>query len=298
MLRAHLIMNPEARGLTPALQHLMTTALEARFKLGVTETHARDAGVGVARRAVDSGAELLIAFGGDGLVNEVVNGMAGSDATLAIIPGGTMNVFARNLGIPTNPTEAADHILRIAGDADPRRMSLGLANDRYFTFACGCGFDAEAAARVEDHRSAKRRYGEPYFYAAALATFAASYALKKPFLTCEGEFGTEEVVLAVGLVGNAYAYLAGRPLRLAPNGPPDGGLGLFMVRRLSFVHLPRYAFGALTGRFGPGAVSLADLDEFTVSGDEPVAYHVDGETLEPASKVHVRPAPHTLRVLV
>jgi len=297
MLRAHLIMNPEARGVTPSLQHLMATALEARFKLGVTETHARDAGVEVARDAVDSGAELLIAFGGDGLVNEVVNGMAGSDATLAIIPGGTMNVFARNLGIPTNPTEAADHILRIA-DAEPRRMSLGLANDRYFTFACGCGFDAEAAARVESHRSAKRRYGEPYFYAAALATFAASYALKKPFLTCEGEFGTEEVVLAVGLVGDAYAYLAGRPLRLSAAGPPDGGLGLFMVRRLSFVHLPRYAFGAVTGRFGPGAVSLADLDEFIVSGDEAVAYHVDGETLEPASKVHVRPAPHVLSVLV
>jgi diacylglycerol kinase family enzyme len=298
MLRAHLIMNPEARGVTPSLQHLMATALEARFKLGVTETHARDAGVEVARRAAGSGAELLIAFGGDGLVNEVVNGMAGSDATLAIIPGGTMNVFARNLGVPTNPTEAADHILRIVGDTEPRRLSLGLANDRYFTFACGCGFDAEAAARVESHRSAKRRYGEPYFYAAALATFAASYALKKPFLTCEGEFGTEEVVLAVGLVRDAYAYLAGRPLRLSPNGPPDGGLGLFMVRRLSFVHLPRYAFGALTGRFGPGAVSLADLDEFIVSGDEAVAYHVDGETLEPASKVHVRPAPHVLSVLV
>ncbi|HWD73124.1 MAG TPA: diacylglycerol kinase family protein [Actinomycetota bacterium] len=291
-------MNPEARGVTPSLQHLMATALEARFKLGVTETHARDAGVEVARRAAGSGAELLIAFGGDGLVNEVVNGMAGSDATLAIIPGGTMNVFARNLGVPTNPTEAADHILRIVGDTEPRRLSLGLANDRYFTFACGCGFDAEAAARVESHRSAKRRYGEPYFYAAALATFAASYALKKPFLTCEGEFGTEEVVLAVGLVRDAYAYLAGRPLRLSPNGPPDGGLGLFMVRRLSFVHLPRYAFGALTGRFGPGAVSLADLDEFIVSGDEAVAYHVDGETLEPASKVHVRPAPHVLSVLV
>src|SRR3979409_1349287 len=144
MLRAHLIMNPEARGVTPALQHLMATALEARFKLGVTETHARDAGVAVARHAVDSGAELLIAFGGDGLVNEVVNGMAGSDATLAIIPGGTMNVFARNLGIPTNPTEAADHILRIAGDTEPRRMSLGLANDRYLTCACQCRLPTEA----------------------------------------------------------------------------------------------------------------------------------------------------------
>ncbi len=297
MLRAHLIMNPEARGVTPSLQHLMATALEARFKLGVTETHARDAGVEVARDAVNSGAELLIAFGGDGLVNEVVNGMAGSDATLAIIPGGTMNVFARNLGIPTNPTEAADHILGRAGSIEPRKMSLGLANDRYFTFACGCGFDAEAAARVEAHRTAKRRYGEPYFYAAALATFAASYATRKPFLTCEGDFGTEEAVLAVGLVADTYAYLAGRPLRLGSKSSTDGTLGLFIVRRLSFIHLPRYAFGAFTGKFGSGAVSLADVDEFTIHGDEPVSYHVDGETLEPASKVHVRRAPFSLNVL-
>lgn len=298
MLRAHLIMNPEARGVTPSLQHPMSTALEARFKLAVTETHARDAGVDVARSAIRDGADLLIAFGGDGLVNEVVNGMAGSDAMLAVIPGGTMNVFARNLGIPTNPTEAADHILSLADDPKPRTLALGLANDRHFTFACGCGFDAEAAARVEAHRGAKRRYGEPYFYAAALATFAASYATKRPFLTCDGEFGTEEAVLAVGLVGDTYAYLAGRPLRLGSRSSPESGIGLFLVRRLSFVHLPRYAFGALTGRFGPGAVCLTDVDEFTVTGEEPIAYHVDGETLEPVPKIHVRRAPESLKVLV
>src|SRR2546421_11965215 len=97
MLRAHLIMNPEARGVTPSLQHLMATALEARFKLGVTETHARDAGVEVARRAAGSGAELLIAFGGDGLVNEVVNGMAGGGAPPAVIPPGPTNGLAPQL---------------------------------------------------------------------------------------------------------------------------------------------------------------------------------------------------------
>src|SRR5260370_70884 len=106
MLRAHLIMNPEARGVTPSLQHLMATALEARFELGVTETHARDAGVEVARRAVDSGAELLIAFGGDGLVNEVVNGMAGSGATPPSIPRRPMNVFAPTLRVPPHPPPA------------------------------------------------------------------------------------------------------------------------------------------------------------------------------------------------
>lgn len=297
MLRAHLIMNPEARGVTPSLQHLMATALEARFQLGVTETHARDAGVDVARRAVDAGAELLIAFGGDGLVNEVVNGMAGSDATLAIIPGGTMNVFARNLGIPPNPTDAADYILQRAGEVAPRTMSLGQANDRYFTFACGCGFDAEAAARVEAHKAAKQRFGEPYFYAAALATFAASYATRQPFLTCSGSFGSVEAVLAVGVVGGTYAYLAGRPLRLGPRNPGQGTLGLFLLQRLRYVHLPRYAYGALTGRFGTGAMCRSDIGEFEVSGEIPVAYHVDGETLAPSEHIRVRPAPHTLSVL-
>ena len=297
MLRAHLIMNPEARGVTPSLQHLMATALEARFELGVTQTHARDAGVDVARRAVEGGAELLIAFGGDGLVNEVVNGMAGSDATLAIIPGGTMNVFARNLGIPTNPAAAADAILQRAGEVAPRAMALGMANDRYFTFACGCGFDAEAAARVEAHKPTKQRFGEPYFYAAALATFAASYATRRPFFTCAGEFGKEEAVLAVGVVGRTYAYLAGRPVHLGP--PRDGPsrLGLFLLHRLQYVHLPRYAFGALTGRFGRGAMCLGDVGEFEIVAEQPVAYHVDGEPLPPADHIHVRSSPSTLRVL-
>lgn len=291
-------MNPEARGVTPALQSLMTTALEARFALTVTGTHARDAGVQVAKDAINDGAELLIAFGGDGLVNEVVNGMAGSDAILAIIPGGTMNVFARTLGIPANPTDAAAYILKQAGHLEPRRLTIGVANDRYFTFAAGCGFDAEAAARVESHGGTKQRFGEPYFFAAALATFAGTYATRHPFLTCEGSFGTYQAVLAVGLIGDTYAYIAGRPLRLGPPRPTGKrGLDLFLVHRLQYVHLPRYAFGALTGRFGPGATTMIDQEEFVVTGENPVAYHVDGETLAPAARIHVRRAPHRLNVL-
>lgn len=303
--RAHLILNPGARAVTATLQHLMTTALEARFNLTVTQTHGRDAAVEVARQAAGAGAELLIAFGGDGLVNEVVNGMAGSEATLAIIPGGTMNVFARNLGIPSNPADAADRILRHAGDMQPRRVPLGMANGRYFTFAVGCGFDAEAAHRVESHRRSKQRFGEPYFYAAALATFAASYATKRPFLSVAGEFGVEQAVLAVGLVAATYAYLAGRPLRLCPppgraepggSGIPDG-LNLFLLRRLHYLHLPVYALGALTGRFGPEAMNLQDIEEFSVTGEGPIGYHVDGETMERADRVDVRRAPFRLSVL-
>lgn len=290
-------MNPQARGVTRTLQHLMTTALEARFDLTVTETQARGTGEESARQAVRDGAEVLIAFGGDGLVNDVVNGMAGSEACLGVIPGGTMNVFARNLGIPANPAEAADALLQRADDLHPRRLPLGMANDRYFTFAVGCGFDAEAAARVDVHKVAKQRFGESYFYAAALATFAASYATRQPFLTCEGSFGVHPAVLAVGLVGNTYAYLAGRPVRLTPARRGGSGLGLFLLRRLNYLHLPRYAFGAVTGRFGPSAVTLSNVEEFVISGDGPVAYHVDGETLPPAGRIHVRRAPFRLNVL-
>src|SRR5260370_24534295 len=120
MLRAHLIMNPEARGVTPSLQHLMATALEARFELGVTETHARDAGVEVARRAVDSGAELLIAFGGDGLVNEGVNGMAGRAATPAIIPGRPLHTSPPHPARPRPPPHAAAPILTTPPAPAPR----------------------------------------------------------------------------------------------------------------------------------------------------------------------------------
>src|SRR5687767_15851067 len=121
-------MNPEARGVTPPLIRLVNAALEARFKLDSSLTNARDAGIEVSRNAIESGAELIIAFGGDGLVNEVINGMQGSDATLAIIPGGTMNVLARNLGLPRDPIEAADNILLRYLEVKPRTLRLGKAN--------------------------------------------------------------------------------------------------------------------------------------------------------------------------
>lgn len=299
MLRAHLIMNPEARAATPAMRRVVRAALEARFKLDVTETAARDAGIQVAREAAEAGNDFLIAFGGDGLVNEVVNGMAGSDAILAIIPGGTMNVFARNLGLPNDALEAADRILACAGRAEPQSVRLASADGRLFTFACGCGFDAEAAARVEARKEVKRRVGEPYFYAAAFATFLRSYLGRPPFLRCEGEFGVEEAVMAIASNGGPYAYLGGRPVRLGRRAPGAAGLDLFLLRRLQPWRVPTYAVGAfVSGRFGPGAVRVTSVERFTVAGREPFFIHVDGEPLERTSRVEVRPDAATLRVLV
>ena len=298
-MRAHLIMNPEARGVRPHLQRIIHSALASRFKLDATETEARDAGIDIAAEAVASGAELVIAFGGDGLVNEVVNGIGDSGASLAIVPGGTMNVFARNIGIPRDPLEATDLILAKAGDVMPRTLSLGSANGRLFTFACGSGFDAEAATRVEAHRSSKRRFGEPYFYASAMAVFLKSYFDREPYMMVEGAFGRMDAVMAIGLTAGPYAYLAGRPVRLTEGVRTPEELDLFVLRKLSYAQIPRYASGALlTGRFGPDSTVSRDIGAYFVSSDLPFPVHVDGEPLEPVTTVEVRGGAGTIGVLV
>lgn len=285
--------------MTPALIRIVIAALEARFKLDSSLTNARDAGIEVARNAVGSGAELIIAFGGDGLVNEIINGMVGSQSTLAIIPGGTMNVLARNLGLPRDPVEATDNILTRYLEVKPRTLKLGKANDRLFGFACGTGFDAEAAARVETHKTAKRRFGEPYFYAAALAVFLKSYFDKEPFLMCEGAFGRRDAVMTVGLTAGPYAYLFGRPIRLSEGIFSEGGMDLFVLRRLSYSGIPAYASGALlTGRFGSNSESIRSLQRYRVTADLPFAVHVDGEPLTPTEQLDVVADSEQIHMLV
>lgn len=298
MNRAELIMNPEARGVTPAMRSVVESALKGRFKLGTVTTESRDAGFAAAREAVDAGADLVVAFGGDGLVNEVVNGIAGSDVTLAIVPGGTMNVLARALGIPRGILEATDLILRKAGNAEPSEVRLGKANDRFFTFVAGCGFDADTAALVESHKTSKRRFGEPFFYAAGFLTFLSRYAGRQPFLRCSGPFGDESGVGVIALNSGIYAYLAGRGVKLGTTDPVHGTLDLFLLRRMRVTRLPNYAIGAfLTGNFGSDALSVPALTHFTVESEEAFSFHCDGEPLPPTEHVDVSVSEEMLHIL-
>jgi len=297
--RAHLIMNPEARNVSPAVRRVVQAALEGHFKLEATVTEARHAAISVAKDALADGNELIIGFGGDGLVNEIANGMVHSDAVLGVVPGGTMNVFARNLGIPNDPLEAVDRILSHSDEVEPRTVSLAKANDRYFTFSCGCGFDGEAASRVEEHYPAKRRFGEPYFYAAAFSTFLASYLRRPPFLRCDGDFGSLEGVGVIALNAGPYAYLAGRPIRLVPRDPDSDGMGIFVLNRLQWWRIPTYATGALlTGRFGGGSDAVSGASSATVSSHAPFYLHVDGEPLPLVDTVELVANAGSLKVIV
>ncbi|MGI8775386.1 MAG: diacylglycerol/lipid kinase family protein [Actinomycetota bacterium] len=260
--------------------------LADRFDPEVVWTAGRDTGTAIAEQACDAGAELVVAYGGDGHVNEVVNALAGTDVPLGIIPGGTMNVFARALGIPGNARAAVEHLVSIRRRPS-RRVNLGKMDDRFFTFSAGCGFDAEAAELVESHLEGKRRLGEPFFYWSALRVLAGSYRHRSPTMTIDGAFGSVPVSMAIACNAGPYAYLFGRPIRLTPEVELEGGLDLFALRRMRLEALPWYAWGsAVSGDMSghPDAFTVHEAGEFTITSSKSFHRHVDGEPLPTATK--------------
>lgn len=294
-----LIVNPGAGRADAARRREVIRAVRQRLRVDVYETPARDAGTEVATQATDAGVAVVLAYGGDGLVNEVANGVAGSPTSLAILPGGTMNVFARALGIPTDPIEALDALVERWAQL-PRRVPLGRMDDRYFTFSAGCGFDAEAAGRVErDHRS-KRTFGELFFYWSAVRVLAGTYRHRRPSMTLSGDFGEVPVSMAIGCNAGPYAYLGGRAVDLAPKVSLDGGLDVFALKSMRIEALPLYAWRAVVSGdlvHHRDTFYASGLNRFEVAAAQPFARHVDGEPLPAATSARFEVVPDALKVM-
>jgi diacylglycerol kinase family enzyme len=292
------IVNPSAGRLSVAAREEVFAALGKAFRLDVLTTTGREHGIELAEQVARSGVSTVIAFGGDGLVNEVCNGLAGTSSALGIVPGGTMNVFARALGIPKEPLAAVRHLTERIGQP-PREVNLGCANERYFTFSAGCGFDAEAAELVERDIPSKKRFGEVFFYWSAFRVLAGAYRHRDPTMTLSGPFGEVPVSMVVGCNTGPYAYLAGRAVRLTPRVDLDKGLDVFALKKMRVEALPRYAWetavaGDISGH--RDAFYEHDLERFTVRSDQPFLRHVDGEPLEPSDEVTFTLARRALRV--
>lgn len=293
------IVNPNAGRLSDQVRTDVVAELRARFDVDAYSTTARDSGIELAREIASSGTRIVAAFGGDGHVNEVANGLAGSDSALFIIPGGTMNVFARALGIPLDPFEAIDR-LESNLETSPRLVSLGRMNDRYFTFSAGCGFDAEAAERVERYVPAKRRFGEVFFYWSAFRVLAGSFRNRGPSMTLSGPFGEERVAMAIASNAGPYAYFVGRAVNIAPEVRLDGGIDVFAMKTMRLEALPFYVWRvAVSGDLvdHPDAFYAPDLKSFEISSEEPFSRHVDGEPLSPTRRARFSIEPDVLKVI-
>src|SRR5213078_2085241 len=140
--RMLVIVNPYASTVSDRLKNLVVYALQGRYSVEAVDTQARSHATEICREAAAEGYDVVVAFGGDGTVNEAANGLAGTDTPLTALPGGSTNVFSRTLGVPNDVVDATEHLLRIADHFEPRRVDTGLMNGRRFTFASGIGLDA------------------------------------------------------------------------------------------------------------------------------------------------------------
>jgi diacylglycerol kinase family enzyme len=241
--RMLIIVNPYAATVSDRLRNLVVYALEGRYEVDAVDTQGRGHAIELCREAAHEGYDVVVAFGGDGTVNEVANGLAGSSTPLTCLPGGSTNVYCRLLGIPREIVDATEHVLRMADDWRPRRVAMGSANGRYFTFSAGMGLDASVVERVDRHMRLKARLGAYYFTYVALTTFARRYLLHPPRLVLEpGERDSGGDVAGVSAViqnASPFTYFRDRRIDIAEGAELHGStLSAGVLKRASPVDMP------------------------------------------------------------
>jgi diacylglycerol kinase family enzyme len=247
--RMLVIVNPYASTVSDRLKHLVVYALRGSYQVEAVETEAPDHATMLTRDAAREGYDVVVAFGGDGTVNEAANGLAGSDTPLTCLPGGRANVYCRMLGIPTDVVDATEHLLRMADDWQPRSVDLGFAGERRFLFSAGVGLDASVVERVDAHPRLKQRFGEWYYAATAIRALNRHYLIHPPRL--EASFGAERVEGMTVLVQNAtpYTYFGERPIQLHEGAALDSGdLAGIVLARARPIDVPTLAWRAVSRR--------------------------------------------------
>jgi diacylglycerol kinase family enzyme len=307
-VRAVLIVNPNATSTTAAGRDLLAHALESRTELAIVHTDHRGHAIEIARDAAADDVDVLIVHGGDGTVNEVVNGVLrerGRDAgapAVGVVPGGSANVFARALGMPRDPVEATGAILAALARRSSRLVGLGRADDRWFTFNAGMGWDASVVAAVEQQRASGREASPLRYAGTAVAEYLrqrrhpASMTIEVP-----GASPLEEVRLAFVSNTDPWTFLSGKAVRTNPGATFGSGLALFALRHLGLPTISRTLRHILSPDGDPHGRNVVRQDavpSIRIRSAEPLALQLDGDHLGSRTDVEFVSVPGALRVVV
>ena len=234
-----LIVNPWATSVSARLKNLVVYALRGRYDIEAVETQSRNHATALTREAVGEGFDLVVAFGGDGTLNEVVNGLAGSNVPVSVLPGGCTNVVCRMLGIPTDVVDATEHLLQLSDDLRPRRIDLGRVNGRYFVFSSGVGHRRRGDPLGRLPAVAEVAQRRPRFTIAAVQSFLRNYRASRRSMAVEVGGQRVEGVSAMVQNSDPFTYFGSRPLRLCEDIAIDNGyLSLLMMRRATTLDAP------------------------------------------------------------
>ncbi|MGI5214576.1 diacylglycerol/lipid kinase family protein [Plantactinospora sp. CA-290183] len=315
-MRAILVVNPKATTTTGRSRDVLVRALRSEVDLTVEYTRRRGHAVALARTAAREGVDVVVTLGGDGTVNEVVNGLMTADPAgpgaartpadrlpaLATVPGGSTNVFARAVGLPSQWPEAAGVILEGLRLRRFRTIGLGLADDRYFTFCAGFGLDAAVINRVERARR-KGRVSTPGLYLRSLMNeYFLATDRRHPAISLErpGETAIPELGTVVIQNTAPWTYLGDREINPNPNASFDLGLDVMALRRMRVPGTVRAVTQILSRRsypHGKQVLRLHDMPEFTLVSQHPEAFQLDGDYLGERNKVRFTSVTAALRVI-
>jgi len=303
--RMLIIVNPYATTVSDRLKNLVVYALQGRYDVEAIDTQSQGHATDLTREAAAEGYDVVVAFGGDGTVNEAANGLIGSDTPLTCLPGGATNVFCRMLGIPNDVVDATEHLLRIADGFDPRRIDTGIVNGRHFVFASGIGLDASVVERVDSHPRLKARLGPYYFTYAAVATFNRKYLVKPVRVRVEADGREIDGVTVIVQNADPFTYFRNRPIRICPGGElDDGRLGLAVLKKATPGEIPTviarvFSANAETVQRHRQIEGFQGIDAARVvtADGRPFPLQVDGDYIGEFSEVEYRVAPKALNVV-
>ncbi|MFA5774258.1 MAG: diacylglycerol kinase family protein [Ilumatobacteraceae bacterium] len=300
-LQILLIVNSFASSVTPRNTVLVHQYLARRHDVQVVETNERGHATRFAKDAATRGLDAVVAFGGDGTLNEVATGLAGSSTILAMLPGGSTNVFVRSLGLSNDPMVALAQITTALDKGEIASVSLGKSNDRYFCFHAGIGYDAAVVEQVERRASFKRLVGQPLFAYAALRTWFVSYDRKFPHFTIDIDGRhIPNGFFSVVLNSNPYTYIGKRSVNLSTSAALEKKLVVVTFRKMSSLLMLRTLYGALRkdGLSPSSGVDIqTDVESVTFNFPAPFPYQLDGDYLGETTNLEIRHCPDALRLV-
>jgi YegS/Rv2252/BmrU family lipid kinase len=242
-----------------------------------------------ARKAANAGADIVVAYGGDGTVMEVVNGLVGTEVPLGILPGGTGNVLSIELDIPQTPEEAA--LLLVSEEGEIRQVDLGQCGESYFLLRVAVGYDAERINLTT--RELRDRFGRFAYFVAGLQAIPESRAVRYLIDLDGTEHEVEGFTCLVENAGN----MGIKGMSLASEvSISDGLLDIFVVRDFDFKSLTSTAASIMDRPLDPESFRHWQASEITIATDPPQPVVGDGESWG-ETPIEVKVLPSAVRVI-
>ena len=300
-MRILLIVNSFASSVTPRNTVLVHEHLAKHHDVQVVETNERGHATRFAQDAASRGLDAVVGFGGDGTLNEIATGLAGSDTALAMLPGGSTNVFVRTLGIANDPMVALTQLMAGIDRNEIERVSLGQANGRYFTFHAGIGYDAAVVEQVERRSSLKRVVGQPLFAYSALHSWFKAYDRKYPHFTMniDGR-AIPNGFFSVVLNTNPYTFVGKHAIHLSSAASLEKKLVVVTFRKMTTPLMLKTLYSALRrgGLETSSGIDIAtDVENVKIEFPAPFPYQLDGDYLGDTTSIEIKHCPEALRLV-